>query len=75
MILTEKNQKQIKISISNKFSLTFHTDKPNLQIALLVSEEAKKADRARQYQDAIDLYNEALERFLLVYNGWLQLKK
>lgn len=44
-------------------------DKPDLQVALMIADEAKRADRSRQYQDALDLYNEALERFLVVYNG------
>ena len=43
---------------------------PNIQVALLVAEEAKKADRGTQYQDALDLYTEALERFILVFNRW-----
>ena len=42
---------------------------PNIQIALLIAEEAKKEDRSRQYQNALDLYTESLERFLVVYKS------
>ena len=42
---------------------------PNIQVALMVAEKAKSADRSKQYQEALDLYTEALERFILVFNS------
>ena len=44
------------------------TSKPNLQVVHTIAEKGKEYDRNKQYQDALDFYAEALERFIAVWD-------
>jgi len=51
-------------------SLTVNTNIPNLQASLTLAEKAKEADVKQMYQQAVDLYAEALERFRVAVAGF-----
>jgi MIT (microtubule interacting and transport) domain/Arrestin (or S-antigen), C-terminal domain len=52
-----------------RYSVSHPKERPNLQVALDMAELAQKEDKNRNYQAALDLYTDVLERFMVCYNA------